>query len=71
MPKVAEKKIDLKAVKADAKIEFGKIAGVQGFGLGESSVRIYVTNDNVKEKIPSAYRGVAIEFVNVGNIIAR
>lgn len=69
--RIAEEKPDMRAIKAQAKLEFGKIAGVEGFGVGDYVLRIYVNNARVKEKLPSQFHGVPVDLVISGNIVAR
>jgi hypothetical protein len=61
---------DLKAVKALAKAEFSGIDGVEGFGLGDRCLRIYIRNQAVAQKLPNEFHGVCIELVVTGTITA-
>jgi hypothetical protein len=63
---------DLKAIKADAKRDFGKVPGVEGFGIGAGTLRIYILNNEVASKLPAdrRYKGVPIELVVTGPITA-
>ncbi len=61
---------DLRAIKSAAKSLFGHIEGVQGFGLGENSLRIYILNAEVREELPPVFQGVPVEFVITGDITA-
>jgi hypothetical protein len=62
--------LDLFKVKAAAKDELGRIDGVQGFGVGDGSLRVYVQNAGVKQHLPSYFRGAPIECVVVGAVHA-
>lgn len=55
---------ELKALKAEAKREFGSLPGVEGFGIGNGGLRIYVHDEQAKARIPGSFRGVRI-FVQV------
>jgi hypothetical protein len=55
-------------LKKEAKKRFGRIKGVEGFGLGDNCLRIYITNASVKEHMPTHLEGVPIEFVITGEI---
>ena len=61
---------DFKAIKTDAKLQFKGVPGITGFGLGDKTLRIYVTNQKVREALPDVYQGVPVEFVVTGNITA-
>ena len=61
---------NLRAIKAAAKSLFGCIDGVEGFGLGENSLRIYIRNSEVRDQLPSVFQGVPVEFVITGEITA-
>jgi hypothetical protein len=60
-----------RAVKARAKAELGGIDGVQGVGIGDQRLRVYVRSDDVRARIPDAFDDVPIEVVVVGDIEAR
>lgn len=62
---------DLRAIKAVAKAQLGQLPGVQGFGLGDGCLRIYVLNDEVKAKLPREFGGVPVEIVVSGDIVAQ
>jgi hypothetical protein len=61
---------NLRAIKAAAKSLFSHIDGVEGFGLGENSLRIYIRNTKVRDALPSVFQGVPVEFVITGEITA-
>lgn len=61
---------NLRAIKSAAKSLFGHIEGVEGFGLGENSLRIYIRNAMVRKELPSIFQGVPVEFVVTGDITA-
>ena len=69
--RVMEEKPDMRAIKAKAKLRFGNLAGVEGFGVGSYVLRIYVTNASLKDVIPSRFQGVPVDLVISGNIVAR
>jgi hypothetical protein len=62
--------INLVSVKAAAKREFGSVPGVQGFGIGADSLRIYVQNPGVRAHMPSSFQGVPVQYVVVGDVVA-
>lgn len=62
--------LDLFKVKAAAKDELGRIDGVQGFGVGDGSLRVYVQDAAVKQHLPLSFRGAPIECVVVGTVHA-
>jgi hypothetical protein len=61
---------DLKAAKSSAKAEFSGVDGVEGFGIGDQSIRVYVRNHAVEQKLPRVFRGVPVEFVVTSNVVA-
>ncbi|HEU0053502.1 MAG TPA: hypothetical protein VFQ39_10010 [Longimicrobium sp.] len=61
---------DMIEVKAAAKRELGHIAGVQGFGVGDNALRVYLRDEGVMESLPADFQGVPIEPVVVGSIKA-
>jgi hypothetical protein len=60
--------MDLRAVKAAAKLQFGHIAGVEGFGIGESVLRIYVQDASLRDRLPTEFQGVPVDLVVTGKI---
>ena len=61
---------DLKAVKALAKAEFSGIDGVEGIGIGDQRLRVYVRNHAVEQKLPHIFHGIPVEFVVTGSVAA-
>lgn len=61
---------DLRAVKAAAKSQFGQTPGVEGFGIGDGTLRVYIRNAAVREHLPCEYQGVSLEFVVTGDLKA-
>jgi hypothetical protein len=61
---------DLRAAKATAHTKYGRIEGVQGFGIGDGVVRAYVRNAEVGRTLPDDIDGVPVEVVVVGEIVA-
>jgi hypothetical protein len=61
---------DLRAVKAAAKSRFGGVRGVQGFGIGDGSLRVYIRTPEVRKRLPNKFQGVPVDFVVVGDIVA-
>lgn len=62
---------ELRAVKRAAREQFSGVVGVTGFGIGDHTIRIYVNDLNVMRKLPSEFRGIAIDFVLAQDITAR
>ena len=61
---------DMRSLKAAAKEEFGRVRGVEGVGLGEGSLRVYVRNAEVRRRLPTEFRGVPVDPVVTGEISA-
>ena len=61
---------DMRAVKSAAKAQFGATPGVQGFGIGHGTLRIYVQNAEIRSQLPSTFQGVPVDFVVGGDIAA-
>ena len=59
---------DTKAVEAAAKAKFRDVPVVEG--IGDGSLRVYVRNPAVREKLPHEFRGAPVEFVVVGDVSA-
>jgi len=56
--------------KRAAKRKFGHIAGVEGFGVGHHTLRIYLSNAALCEKLPKTFHGVPVDFIVVEEIVA-
>jgi hypothetical protein len=61
---------DLKVMKALAEREFSGIEGVQGLGIGDQCLRVYVRNRDVEQKLPRIFHGTPLEFVVTGSVSA-
>lgn len=61
----------MKAVKAAAKKQFADLDGVDGFGIGDHVLRIYVRNAKVGERLPEEFQGVPVEIVVTGEVTAQ
>lgn len=61
---------DLSTVKKHARLELGKIAGVEGFGVGDGTLRIYVRSARDGEQLPRQFEGTPVELVVVGDVVA-
>ena len=61
---------DMRSLKAEAKKELGGVEGVEGMGLGEDSLRVYVRNAEVRKRLPTEFRGVPVDPVVTGEISA-
>jgi hypothetical protein len=59
---------DLQIVKAAAKRRFGHVPGVEGLGLSEKALRIYVEDQEVEKKLPPSFCGVPVEVIVTGPI---
>ena len=60
----------LRSAKATAKAALRSIEGIQGFGIGDQTVRVYVRDTAVARQLPSEIAGVTVECVVVGDISA-
>jgi hypothetical protein len=61
---------DLLTVKRAAKREFGQIAGIEGFGIGNHKLRIYVSNEALCKELPKKFHGVEVDFIVVEDVVA-
>ena len=61
---------DLPTIKKAAKKEFQNIPGIEGFGIGDGVINIYVSNSEVVKQLPSTFRDVPLNFVLTGIIEA-
>ena len=60
--------IDMDAFKSAAIQRYGDLPGVEGVGIGDQSLRIYVRNSEVQKQLPRQFQGVSIDFVVTGDI---
>lgn len=61
---------DMRAIKAAAKVQFGGMRGVEGIGIGDRVLRVYVLTPDVAENLPKEFQGVRVDFVVTGPITA-
>lgn len=50
--------------------QYSNEPGVEGFGQGDGTVRIYVRSKDVGARLPREFAGVPVELVVVGDITA-
>jgi len=62
---------ELKALKRRAQLQLENLPGVEGFGVGDGVIRVYVRSPQVKQSLPAAVEGVALEIVVTGDIASR
>lgn len=62
---------ELRVIKAHAQADLGDVDGVQGFGIGDRCLRIYVRTAAVRDALPDTFEGVPVECVEVGDIEAQ
>jgi hypothetical protein len=60
----------LHVAKAAAQRRFRKIRGIEGVGLGDNSLRVYVVNEDIGERLPSEVHGVPVKPVVTGEVFA-
>jgi hypothetical protein len=63
-------KPDMRAIKAAAKSQFGGMRGVEGIGIGDRALRVYVRSQDVADDLPKEFQGVRVDFVVTGPITA-
>lgn len=59
---------DLTRAKSQAKNLVLDVAGVQGVGIGDGTVRVYIRDASVARDLPPDVNGVPIEPVTVGEV---
>jgi len=62
--------LSLRAVKAAAVRQFADVDGVVGFGIGDRTLRIYVRNAEVRDRLPTEFQGAPVEVVVTGDVHA-
>jgi hypothetical protein len=58
------------AAKASAIGRYANLDGIEGFGIGDGALRVYIRSDDMRARLPAQVDGVPIEFVVTGNIVA-
>lgn len=61
---------DMRAIKAAAKSQFGGMRGVEGIGIGDRALRVYVRSQDVADNLPREFQGVRVDFIVTGPITA-
>jgi hypothetical protein len=61
---------DLVTVKKAVKKEYQHLAGVEGVGIGDGVINIYVSNPEVSKQLPSTFQEVPLNCVETGPIEA-
>ncbi len=63
-------KRDLPTIKKAVKQEFQSLPGIEGFGVGDGVINIYVSHPDVAKQLPTNFRGVPLNCINTGIIEA-
>lgn len=61
----------LRAAKARARDRWSDVDGVQGVGIGDGCVRLYVRSPDVLDPRPTDVDGITVELVTVGEVTTR
>ncbi|WP_052665675.1 hypothetical protein [Nitriliruptor alkaliphilus] len=61
----------LRAAKQEAQRRFGQQDGVEGVGIGDGCLRIYVRTQPATHALPEELDGIRVECVEIGTITAR
>ncbi|MEQ8963430.1 MAG: hypothetical protein RLP02_36920 [Coleofasciculus sp. C2-GNP5-27] len=67
---LSQDKPDLATVKKAVKKEYQHLAGVEGVGIGDGFINIYVSNPDVSKQLPSTFQNVPLNCVKTGIIEA-
>jgi hypothetical protein len=60
---------DLMTARTAARKELGEISGVEGFGIGDGSLRVYVHDAAVKKLVPSEFHGIPVDCVVIETVL--
>jgi hypothetical protein len=63
--------LDMASIKAAAKRELHGLDGVEGFGIRDHSLRVYVRDAEAGRRLPKTFHGADVECVVTGDIRAR
>jgi hypothetical protein len=58
----------LKRLKTALKKEFGEYPGVEGFGIGDNCLRVYIHDITVSNGLPKEVEGIDIAYIVTGEI---
>ncbi len=61
----------LKDLKRQAKYEFRELEGVEGFGIGDRHLVAYVRDHDSAQRLPRQFKGVDLEAVVTGGVLAQ
>ena len=59
---------DMLAIKAAAKHYFGPLDGVEGIGIGDRRLRVYILTEHVAKDLPREFQGVPVDYIVTGEI---
>lgn len=62
--------VDMVAIKAAAKRELNRLSGIEGFGIREGNLRVYVRDSESGRQLPKVFHGVNVECVVTGDLVA-
>ncbi|MFN5516209.1 MAG: hypothetical protein ACK5CA_16080 [Cyanobacteriota bacterium] len=67
----APKSPDLPAIKQEVKRQFEHLPGVEGFGIGDGVVNVYISQPETSRQIPASFKAVPLRCIPTGIIEAR
>jgi hypothetical protein len=59
---------DMVAIKEAAKLYFCSVKGVEGVGIGNRRLRVYVQTKESAVSLPRQFQGIPVEYVVTGEI---
>jgi hypothetical protein len=62
--------LNLLQIKQSAKQQFLHLSGVEGFGIGDGVINVYVSNPEVIKQLPTNFQGVTFNCIQTGMIEA-
>ena len=62
--------LNLLEIKQSAKQQFRHLPGIEGFGIGDGVINVYVNNPEVVKQLPTNFHGVAFNCIQTGIIEA-
>jgi hypothetical protein len=66
----SQNKPDLTTVKKAVKKQFQHLLGIEGVGIGDGVINIYISNPEVSKQLPSTFENVPLNCIKTGMIKA-
>lgn len=68
--KTSNSKHNIVATKKAAMLQYKDLSGVEGFGIGDEVINVYISDEEVIKRLPATFENIPLRFIKSGVIKA-